>query len=49
MLVWREGEEVQLANRDPRELSCAYDVASHQSTLEQMATLLAELAAEAAS
>lgn len=49
ILVWREGEDVLLAYRDPRELSSAYDIASHQSTLEQMATLLDELATEAAS
>lgn len=49
MLVWREGEDVLLAYRDPRELSSTYDIASHQATLEQMATLLDELAAEAAS
>ena len=49
MLVWREGEDVLLAYRDPRELSSTYDIASHRATLEQMATLLDELAAEAAS
>jgi uncharacterized protein (DUF302 family) len=49
MLVWREGEDVLLAYRDPRELSGAYEVAGHQETLEQMAGLLEELATEAAS
>jgi uncharacterized protein (DUF302 family) len=49
MLVWREGEDVLLAYRDPRELSGAYGVAGHQETLEQMAGLLEELATEAAS
>jgi uncharacterized protein (DUF302 family) len=49
MLVWREGEEVLLGYRDPRELSGTYDVGSAQSTLEQMARLLDELASEAAS
>jgi len=49
MLVWREGEEVLLGYRDPRELSGTYDVGSAQSTLEQMAALLDELASEAAS
>jgi uncharacterized protein (DUF302 family) len=49
ILVWREGTEVLLAYRDPRELSNVYDVAEHQSTLEQMAKLLEELAIEAAS
>jgi uncharacterized protein (DUF302 family) len=48
MLVWREGENVLLGYRDPRELSGTYDVAGHQGTLEQMARLLEELAAEAA-
>lgn len=48
MLVWREGEDVLLAYRDPRELSGAYDVGGLQATLEQMATLLEALAAEAA-
>jgi len=48
MLVWREGEAVLLAYRDPRELASTYDVARHESTLEQMATLLDQLATEAA-
>jgi uncharacterized protein (DUF302 family) len=48
MLVWREGEEVSLGYRDPRELSSEYDVAREQATLEQMARLLEQLAAEAA-
>ena len=48
MLVWREGENVLLGYRDPRELSGTYDVAEHQGTLEQMAQLLEELVAEAA-
>jgi uncharacterized protein (DUF302 family) len=49
ILVWRDGEDVLLGFSDPRELSGDYDLASHQSTLEQMATLLEELALEAAS
>jgi uncharacterized protein (DUF302 family) len=49
MLVWRQGQEVLLGYRDPRELISHYDVAQHRSTLEQMATLLDELATEAAS
>jgi uncharacterized protein (DUF302 family) len=48
MLVWREADEVLLAYRDPRELGRAYDVGGLRGTLEQMATLLEELAAEAA-
>jgi uncharacterized protein (DUF302 family) len=49
MLVWRNGEEVLLGYRDPRELSGVYDVAENGSTLEQMATLLEALADGAAS
>ncbi|HEY5195006.1 MAG TPA: DUF302 domain-containing protein [Solirubrobacteraceae bacterium] len=49
ILAWREGSEVLLAYHDPRELSDAYDVAEHQSTLAQMAGLLEELTIEAAS
>ena len=48
MLVWRDGEHVQLGYRDPRELTSTYGVAQHESTLEQMATLLDQLATEAA-
>jgi uncharacterized protein (DUF302 family) len=48
MLVWRQGEEVLLGYNDPRELSGTYDVAQHESTLEQMTMLLDELATEAA-
>jgi uncharacterized protein (DUF302 family) len=47
MLVWQEGEVVLLGFRDPRDLSGAYDIAPHESTLEQMAKLLSELATEA--
>jgi len=48
MLVWRQGEEVCLGYHDPRDLSLEYDISLHQPLLEQMATLLAELSAEAA-
>jgi uncharacterized protein (DUF302 family) len=48
VLIWRQGQEVLLGYRDPRELNDAYDVAAHQVTLERMATLLDELVAEAA-
>lgn len=48
VLLWREQDQVMLGYRDPRELSSAYDVAEHRDTLEQMAALLDELAAEAA-
>jgi uncharacterized protein (DUF302 family) len=48
MLVWREGDDVLLAHRDPRELSRTYGVAGQEATLEQMAKLLEDLAADAA-
>ncbi|MEA2445004.1 MAG: hypothetical protein QOJ12_2296 [Thermoleophilales bacterium] len=48
ILVWSDAEGVWLGYRDPRELAADYDVAQHESTLEQMATLLAELSAQAA-
>jgi uncharacterized protein (DUF302 family) len=49
ILVWVDPEGVQLGYRDPRELGGAYDIgAEHQPILEQMATLLGELADEAA-
>ncbi len=48
MLVWREGEDVLLAYRDPRELSATYDLGGQRGALEQMTGLLEALAAEAA-
>jgi uncharacterized protein (DUF302 family) len=48
ILVWADAEGVLLGYRDPRELAADYDVAQHESTLKQMATLLAELSGEAA-
>lgn len=48
LLVWQEGADVHLAYNDPRQLNSDYKVAEHQSTLGQMATLLEELASEAA-
>ena len=48
ILVWADAEGVLLGYRDPRELAADYDVAQHESILEQMATLLAELSGEAA-
>jgi uncharacterized protein (DUF302 family) len=48
MLLWREGPEVLLGYNDPRELAQTYQVSGHQATLEQMASLLEALAAEAA-
>jgi uncharacterized protein (DUF302 family) len=48
ILVWREGEEVLLGYRDPRELASSYDVGQHASTLDRMATLLDALVTETA-
>jgi uncharacterized protein (DUF302 family) len=48
MLVWREGADVLVGFRDPREFAGSYDVAPCKATLEQMAALLGDLAAEAA-
>jgi uncharacterized protein (DUF302 family) len=48
ILVWEEDAEVRIGYRDPRELSSAYDVRAHETTLDQMAKLLEELTAEAA-
>jgi uncharacterized protein (DUF302 family) len=48
MLVWREGDDVLVGYRDPRELATAYEVGALEGTLEKMAALLAELAADAA-
>jgi uncharacterized protein (DUF302 family) len=48
MLIWREGDDVLIGFHDPRELAASYDVVSEQATLERMAALLGELAAEAA-
>jgi|SRR5580704_5509101 uncharacterized protein (DUF302 family) len=49
ILVWREGEDVLLAYRDPRELSAGYDLDGLQDTLAQLAALLEALATAAAS
>jgi uncharacterized protein (DUF302 family) len=49
ILVWADPDGVLLGYRDPRELGGEYDIAAeHQPILEQMATLLGELADEAA-
>jgi len=48
ILVWRDGRDVLLGYRDPRDLSDSYDVGEHEATLAQMASLLDELTAEAA-
>jgi uncharacterized protein (DUF302 family) len=49
ILVWADADGVVLGYRDPRELPGRYDIAAeHQAIVEQMATLLGELADEAA-
>jgi uncharacterized protein (DUF302 family) len=48
ILVWAGDDGVRIGHDDPRELADRYAVASHQATLEAMATLLSELAAAAA-
>jgi uncharacterized protein (DUF302 family) len=48
ILVWADAEGVSLGYRDPRELAADYDVAGFKPTLELMATLLADVAGEAA-
>jgi uncharacterized protein (DUF302 family) len=48
ILVWEGADGPLLGHNDPRELSDVYDVKAQSSTLEMMAGLLAELAAEAA-
>jgi uncharacterized protein (DUF302 family) len=48
MVVWADAEGALLGYRDPRELAADYDVAQQESTLERMATLLAELSRETA-
>ena len=49
MLVWADADGVLLGYRDPRELRSAYNIAAeHHPNLEQMATLVGELADEAA-
>jgi uncharacterized protein (DUF302 family) len=48
VLTWAGEGGVSLGFRDPRELQGAYVIAGHAQTLEQMASLLAEVVAEAA-
>jgi uncharacterized protein (DUF302 family) len=48
MLVWADADGIALGYQDPRALAAQYDIAGHEPTLEQMSTLLAELAGEAA-
>jgi uncharacterized protein (DUF302 family) len=47
VLVWSHTDAVYLGYRDPRELAESYDVDALATTLETMAALLADLAAQA--
>jgi uncharacterized protein (DUF302 family) len=47
ILVWREGEQVFLAHRDPRELAAEFDLVEHNDILDRMAQLLDDLVREA--
>jgi uncharacterized protein (DUF302 family) len=49
ILVWQEGGRVFIGYRDPAELADQYSLAEHRTILERMATLLADVAAEAES
>jgi len=48
ILVWGEPDGVRIGYRDPRELAESYELGELAAALEQMAGLMAELAAEAA-
>ncbi|MGO9488316.1 MAG: DUF302 domain-containing protein [Solirubrobacteraceae bacterium] len=48
MLIWEDDEGTKLGYNDPRTLAGSYRLEGHEQTLEQMATLLATLAGEAA-
>jgi uncharacterized protein (DUF302 family) len=47
ILVWAGADGVELGYDDPRDLAVRYRVEEHMQTLDQMAVLLAKLAAEA--
>ncbi len=49
ILVWQDGPQAMLEYSDPRELADAYDVSEQRPMLEQMATLLEQLAVQATS
>lgn len=49
MLVWEEEAGTKLGFEDPRALVERYELSEHAAILEQMATLLRELAHEASS
>ena len=48
ILLWDSGGVTMIGYNDPRELSGVYDVGEHAGTLDAMAGLLSDLAAEAA-
>ena len=48
MLIWREGSATMIGYDDPRHLADRYTVAEHAEILDQMSTVLATLASEAA-
>jgi uncharacterized protein (DUF302 family) len=48
MLIWEDGDGALLGYNDPRELAAKYEIEQHHDTLENMSTLLASLASEAA-
>jgi uncharacterized protein (DUF302 family) len=48
VLVWDGGKTVLVGYNDPQDLAASYEVSTHGSTLAAMASLLADLAREAA-
>jgi hypothetical protein len=48
MLIWDRGDAVIVGYNDPRELARSYTVSRLTATLEAMASLLADIAREAA-
>jgi uncharacterized protein (DUF302 family) len=48
MLIWDRGDAVIVGYNDPRELALSYTVSRLTATLEAMASLLADIAREAA-
>jgi uncharacterized protein (DUF302 family) len=49
ILLWQVGDRALLGYRDPKELADEYDLSEEGSILDRMATLLAEVVAEASS
>ena len=48
LLVWDDGQQTLIGYNDPHQLADLYDVGAQASTLEAMASLLDQLAQEAA-